>query len=237
MYLELKNVNFSYGDSNVLMDISFSLERGTITGLIGSNGAGKTTTILNIIKKLEPDSGEIIIENKPIKEISDEDMQIAYIPDNPVYYEELTVLEHIKFVQSLYSTPDSIVNDLIKRLDINQHLNKIPSMLSKGTLQKLMLLLAMVRKYKLLIADEPFNGLDPKQISVLKELLLQEKNNNKAVLLSTHLLDVVEDLCDSYIIIDEGRIAAFGSKEKIIREFKLETNISLEQVYLEVLKK
>ena len=194
MYLELKDVKFSYEEQNVLNGISFGIEKGEITGLIGENGAGKTTTIFNIVKKLTPSSGKIIVGNRTLREIPMDDLRVSYIPDEPIYYEELTLLEHLRFVQALYPNNKKDINDIINRLDLNEHLHKIPSMLSKGTVQKLMISLALIREYDLLIADEPFNGLDPKQISVFKEILRENRTDNKAILISTHLLDLVEDL-------------------------------------------
>lgn len=237
MYLELKDVKFSYEEQNVLNGISFGIEKGEITGLIGENGAGKTTTIFNIVKKLTPSSGKIIVGNRTLREIPMDDLRVSYIPDEPIYYEELTLLEHLRFVQALYPNNKKDINDIINRLDLNEHLHKIPSMLSKGTVQKLMISLALIREYDLLIADEPFNGLDPKQISVFKEILRENRTDNKAILISTHLLDLVEDLCDKYVIIHKGKIIAQGTKKDIISKLDLDKNSSLEQVYLETINR
>lgn len=237
MYLELKDVKFSYEEQNVLNGISFGIEKGEITGLIGENGAGKTTTIFNIVKKLTPSSGKIIVGNRTLREIPMDDLRVSYIPDEPIYYEELTLLEHLRFVQALYPNNKKDINDIINRLDLNEHLHKIPSMLSKGTVQKLMISLALIREYDLLIADEPFNGLDPKQISVFKEILRENRTDNKAILISTHLLDLIEDLCDKYVIIHKGKIIAQGTKKDIISKLDLDKNSSLEQVYLETINR
>ena len=237
MYLELKDVKFSYEEQNVLNGISLGIEKGEITGLIGENGAGKTTTIFNIVKKLTPSSGKIIVGNRTLREIPMDDLRVSYIPDEPIYYEELTLLEHLRFVQALYPNNKKDINDIINRLDLNEHLHKIPSMLSKGTVQKLMISLALIREYDLLIADEPFNGLDPKQISVFKEILRENRTDNKAILISTHLLDLVEDLCDKYVIIHKGKIIAQGTKKDIISKLDLDKNSSLEQVYLETINR
>lgn len=232
MYLEFKDVNFSYGGNKVLKNINLGVEKGVITGLIGANGAGKTTTILTIIKKLIPDSGQIYIAGKNIQNRKGSELKIAYIPDKPVYYEELTVWEHLKFVQSLYPNKSVDLNLITDCLKLKEHLHKIPDMLSKGTLQKLMIALALIREYELLIADEPFSGLDPEQISILKKILLQAKIDNKAILLSTHLLDVAEDICDNFIMINSGKVIALGSKQELAVQFNRKETVSLEEIYL-----
>lgn len=171
MYLELKNVRYAYDKQLVLKDINFGIEKGNITGLIGANGAGKTTTILNLTKKLTPQSGEILVDGNNLKDIKISNIKTAYIPDEPVYYEELTLLEHLQFVKALYPKNKIDIDQIIEMLELNEHLYKIPCMLSKGTLQKMMIALALIRDYDLLIADEPFNGLDPKQINIFKNIL------------------------------------------------------------------
>lgn len=236
MYLELRNVSFSYGQNMILRDINFGINRGEITGLIGANGAGKTTTIYNMVKRLKPNHGKIFIDGKDIISIPRSGLEISYIPDEPVYYEELTLIEHLNFVQALYPENKIDINEIIRRLNLEEHLYKIPSMLSKGTLQKMLIAISMLRTHKLLIADEPFNGLDPQQINEFKSFLLEEKAQEKGVLISTHLLDLVEGLCDKYVMLDSGTILAYGTKSDIIREFDLNPNSTLEKVYLSLIK-
>lgn len=237
MFIRLKNVKYAYADHIVLNDISFGIDRGEITGLIGANGAGKTTTILNLTKKLTAQSGEITVQDKRLDEVAMSELRTAYIPDQPVYYEELTLLEHLNFVQALYPKKIVDIEEIIDQFELHEHLHKIPCMLSKGTLQKMMISLALIRDYNFLVADEPFNGLDPKQINVFKKILMDNRLNDKAILISTHLLDVVEDLCDKFVIIHEGRVIADGSKNDLICKNKLEEGSSLEQVYLALVNK
>lgn len=232
MYLELKNLNFSYGDKKILQSINFGVDKGEIVGLIGANGAGKTTTICNIVKKLTPQSGEIYIGNRKIEKATVEQLGITYVPDTPVYYEELTVEEHLYFVQALYKNTEVNIGEVIQRLELEEHLNKIPSMLSKGTLQKLLIALSLVRKFNIFIADEPFNGLDPKQISEFKQILRDIKKKDKAILISTHLLDVIDDLCDRYVMINKGKVITFGTKTEIIQKYGLQPDSTIETIYL-----
>lgn len=237
MYLELKNVRYAYDKQLVLKDINFGIEKGNITGLIGANGAGKTTTILNLTKKLTPQSGEILVDGNNLKDIKISNIKTAYIPDEPVYYEELTLLEHLQFVKALYPKNKIDIDQIIEMLELNEHLYKIPCMLSKGTLQKMMIALALIRDYDLLIADEPFNGLDPKQINIFKNILKNNRSADKAVIISTHLLDIVEDLCDKFVMIHQGKVIAEGSKQNIISQYNLDSKSSLEQVYLNLINR
>lgn len=237
MYLEFDNVSFSYPETLALEGVSFGIEKGEIVGLIGANGAGKTTTILNIIRYLQPQSGVIRIEGMNIAEIKNENFSVSYIADTPIFYDELTLLEHLHFLKALYPGNGLRIEGLIEKLELREHLSKVPSVLSKGTKQKLMTALALLRNYELLIADEPFNGLDPKQISVFKQILRDCRNERKAVLLSTHLLDMVDGMCDRYIMLNHGRLVASGSKSEIIDTHSLDNDSTLEQVYLSLIEK
>lgn len=232
MYMELNHICFAYENKEILKDISFGLERGEIVGLIGANGAGKTTTIRTMMKKLKPQAGTITIKGKNINDYLRTSFPVSYIPDEPVYYEELTMMEHFDFVKALYPKCNVDVDSLIKRFELEEHLYKVPGLLSKGTLQKMMIVVALIREFDVLLADEPMTGLDPKQISVLKDTFSELKEQKKAVLISTHLLDLAENFCDKYIFINKGIVVAYGSKEDIAAKAKIESLASLEQIYL-----
>ena len=179
MFLEFDEISFSYPGVLALDNISFEVERGEIVGLIGANGAGKTTAILHIIRYLNPKSGRIRMDSVDISRIKNEDFPVSYIPDTPVFYEELTLLEHLHFIKALYPDNKLSIDEIIDRLELLDHLHKVPSALSKGTKQKLMIALALLRRYELLIADEPFSGLDPKQIGVFKQILKECRQEQK----------------------------------------------------------
>lgn len=232
MFLEFDQVSFSYPSVLALDKVSFQLESGEIVGLIGANGAGKTTALQNITGYLKPHSGSIRVDQRDVSGLKNEEFPISYIPDTPVFYEELTALEHLRFLKALYPGNHLSVDAIVERLELRDHLHKVPSALSKGTKQKLMIALSLLREFELLIADEPFTGLDPTQISVFKGILRECRHNQKAVLLSTHLLGMVEGLCDRYIILHEGRLVTAGTKGEIIRDHALRPDSTLEQVYL-----
>ena len=232
MYVTVENINYAYDERAVLHNVSFGLERGEIMGLIGSNGAGKSTTLKTIIKKLKPQSGKITVGGKDIFSLNNENFPVTFVPDIPVYYEELTVWEHLQFVKALYPQSGVTVEAIIEQFNLQEHLLKIPGALSKGTLQKLMIALALLRQYDVFLADEPFTGLDPKQIHGFKQILQELKQQDKAVLISTHLLDLAEGICDKYIFLHDGKILAEGSKTDVIKHCHLDTELSLEELYM-----
>ena len=131
MYVNVENVNFAYDKKPILHDINFGMNKGEITGLIGPNGAGKSTMLKLMIKKMKPNNGKIIIGDNDIFSIKRENNPVTFIPDIPVYYEELTVWEHLQFIKALYPENSVTVDSLIREFNLNQHLNKIPLALSK----------------------------------------------------------------------------------------------------------
>lgn len=235
MYVNVENVNFAYDKKPILHDINFGMNKGEITGLIGPNGAGKSTMLKLMIKKMKPNNGKIIIGDNNIFFIKRENNPVTFIPDIPVYYEELTVWEHLQFIKALYPENSVTVNSLIREFNLNQHLNKIPSALSKGTLQKLMIALALLRQYDVLLADEPFNGLDPAQTYKFKNTLKNLKKQDKTILISTHLLSLAEDFCDRYIFLYDGRIVEQGTKAEILQKQQMNKETSLEQIYMSLI--
>lgn len=226
--LSFQEVSYAYDQENVLDNITFDIPEGKIIGLIGANGAGKSTLIKHIVRYLTPDKGMIKYMNKDIYELADNMFPISYIPDEPVVFDELTVIEHLMFISAVYGT-NKDMEKLIDRLELQDHLFKTPFALSKGTMQKLSIGCALLKPHKILVADEPFTGLDPKQINNLKKIFVEEKEQGKTVLLSTHLLEVVENTCEYFIFIEKGRLKIRGSLEEIRGELSA---TSLEEVYL-----
>lgn len=177
---------------------------------------------------------QVIIDDKEISDIKLDQYPVSYIPDSPVFYEELSLLEHLQFTKAMFPENKILIDEVINQFELREHIHKIPSALSKGTRQKLMIAMAIMRTYDVLIADEPFSGLDPRQISVFKKLLIQQKENGKAVLLSSHLLDVVENICDRYVIMRKGKIIADGSKAELMAQANLPADSAMEQLYLQI---
>ena len=232
--LEIKNISKTYRKSNVkaIDNVSLTIEEGDIFGFIGPNGSGKSTTIKCITGIHSYDEGEIIfagisIKDKPLLA----KQKMAYVPDNPDVYETLTGIDYINFVCDVYGVNEERKELIDKYADMfhikEQLVNQIKSY-SHGMKQKVVLIAALAHKPKLLILDEPFVGLDPKASFDLKEVMKEICANGTMIFFSSHVLEVVEKLCNKIAIIKEGKIIAAGNTEDV------KGNTSLENVFLEL---
>lgn len=238
--LEIKNLTGGYVHVPVLKDVSFTVESGQLVGLIGLNGAGKSTTINEIIGLLTPYSGEIYIDELTLSANPREyRQQIGYIPETPSLYEELTLREHIETVAMAYGIEQNQaferVEPLLKMFRLDQKLDWFPVHFSKGMKQKVMIICAFVVDPSLFIVDEPFLGLDPLAISDLIQLLEAEKKKGKSILMSTHVLDSAEKMCDSFVILHKGQVRAKGNLRQLREAFDM-PEASLNDIYLALTK-
>lgn len=232
--LEIKNISKTYRKSNIkaIDNVSLTIEEGDIFGFIGPNGSGKSTTIKCITGIHSYDEGEIIFDGISIKDkplLAKQKM--AYVPDNPDVYETLTGIDYINFVCDVYGVNEERKELIDKYADMfhikEQLVNQIKSY-SHGMKQKVVLIAALAHKPKLLILDEPFVGLDPKASFDLKEVMKEICANGTMIFFSSHVLEVVEKLCNKIAIIKEGKIIAAGNTEDV------KGNTSLENVFLEL---
>ena len=238
--LEIKNLTGGYVNVPVLKNVSFTVESGKLVGLIGLNGAGKSTTINEIIGLLTPYSGEINIDGLTLRTNPREyRQQIGYIPETPSLYEELTLREHIETVAMAYGIEQEQaferVEPLLKMFRLDQKLDWFPVHFSKGMKQKVMIICAFVVDPSLFIVDEPFLGLDPLAISDLIQLLDEEKKKGKSILMSTHVLDSAEKMCDSFVILHKGQVRAKGDLPQLRQAFDM-SEASLNDIYLALTK-
>lgn len=238
--LEIKNLTGGYVHVPVLKNVSFTVESGKLVGLIGLNGAGKSTTINEIIGLLTPYSGEINIDGLTLRTNPREyRQQIGYIPETPSLYEELTLREHIETVAMAYGIEQEQaferVEPLLKMFRLDQKLDWFPVHFSKGMKQKVMIICAFVVDPSLFIVDEPFLGLDPLAISDLIQLLDEEKKKGKSILMSTHVLDSAEKMCDSFVILHKGQVRAKGDLPQLRHAFDM-PEASLNDIYLALTK-
>ena len=235
MLLSVSRLNKLYDGKIAIKDINFTIKKGEIIGLVGENGAGKTSTIKSILKLIHHDGGVTKFEGEEYNNIFDIENKISYIPDEPIFYNNLTCLDNIKFIGRIFSNDTDIFNEkyisLVKKNKIKKHLNKYPEELSKGNKQKLMIILGTLQKFRLMIADEPFTGLDPVQIKVLKEHFISIKNEGNSVMISTHLLDIAESICDRVVIIDKGIVVEQDTIKNLKEKYKADR---LEIVYLKI---
>ncbi|MGL4991244.1 ABC transporter ATP-binding protein [Cetobacterium sp.] len=235
MLLSVNKLSKKYNEKYILKNINFTIQKEEIVGLVGENGVGKTSIIKSILKLIKHDTGSIVFEGKEYNNIFDLENIISYIPDEPIFYEELTCRDNMNFIGRIFNKDVKIFNEKSKKLIENfafeKHLNKYPHELSKGNKQKLMIILGALQKFKLMIADEPFTGLDPIQIENLKKFFIETRAEGKSVVISTHLLNIAENICDRIIIIDNGNVA----EEETVNNLKIKYNVdTLEQVYLKI---
>ena len=230
--IEIKHVSKTYnGEKKALKDVSFKVNDGKIFAFIGHNGAGKTTLIKSIVGILNFEEGDILINNKSIKEEPIEcKKEMAYVPDNPDLYENMRAIDFINFICDMYDTPIDIRTENItkyaKMFEIEDKLNDDINSFSHGMKQKVALISALAHNPKVLIMDEPFVGLDPKAVYDMKELMKEMSKEGKTVFFSTHILDVAEKLCDEVAIIKAGEIVKYGKMKDVMGDE------SLEQVFL-----
>ncbi|WP_226670208.1 ABC transporter ATP-binding protein [Metabacillus litoralis] len=206
------NINESgYGeDQPIIKDINFSLHSGELIGIIGPNGAGKSTTIKTILGVMEYVRGEIDWQKGSL---------YAYIPEKPIFYEHLTLWEHLDLLASINEIDDQTLNQrgshFLEVFKMEKVKHEMPATFSKGMQQKVMIIQALLLKPDVYIVDEPFIGLDPSAIKMFLEVMEQEKNRGASILMSTHVLDTAEKICDRFILISEGTIVAEGTLDKI----------------------
>ncbi|NQL62976.1 ABC transporter ATP-binding protein [Streptococcus suis] len=234
--LEVKNITGGYANISVLHDVDFKVKDGELVGLIGLNGAGKSTTIKEIIGLLSPYKGEILIDGQGINEdMATYRKKIGFIPETPSLYEELTLKEHIELVMMAYDLEAESawarVQELLAIFRLEDRLDWFPVNFSKGMKQKVMIICALMVEPSLLIVDEPFLGLDPIAIADLINLLNQAKAQGSSILMSTHVLDSAEKMCDRFVILHKGRVKATGNLTDLRQEFAMQ-DASLNEIYL-----
>ena len=225
--LKICNLTKKYGEKVAVDNVTLEVKPGEVFGFIGHNGAGKTTTIKCIVGILSFKDGEIYIDGVSVKEepIKCKSM-MAYIPDNPDIYENLTGIQYLNFVSDIYKVDKSARKELIdkyaKEFEIYDNLDSIISSYSHGMKQKLAVISALIHSPKLLVLDEPFVGLDPKAQFKLKEIMKELCKNGISIFFSSHVLEVVERLCNKVAIISKGKIVKVGTVEDITKDSSLE---------------
>lgn len=234
--LVIKNMSKSYdGVKKACNDINLNIESGDIYGFVGHNGAGKTTLLKSIAGIIDFDGGEIEVDKKSIKsEPLEVKKMIAYIPDNPDVYESLTGIQYLEFIADVFAVSQNRRKELIEKyttmFEIQNVLQNPIQSYSHGMKQKIVLTSALIHEPKLMLLDEPFVGLDPKASYLLKEVFKEMVSQGSAIFFSTHVLEVVEKLCNKVAIIKQGKIVANGLTEKII------SDQSLENIFMEIAK-
>ena len=239
--LEVKKLSGGYANIPVLKDVSFQVADGELVGLIGLNGAGKSTTIKEIIGLLIPYEGQILIDGQTILGQAEAyRKKIGFIPETPSLYEELTLREHLEVVALAYDLDWDAAFEraekLLKLFRLEEKLEWFPVHFSKGMKQKVMIICAFMVQPSLLIVDEPFLGLDPVAIQDLIDLIEEEKKRGTSILMSTHVLDSAEKMCDRFVILHQGQVLADGNLDQLRQSFG-QADASLNDIYLSLTQK
>lgn len=231
--LEIVNLHKSFDDREILKGISLNVDDGEIFGFIGHNGAGKTTTIRCAVGILDYEMGQIKVNGIDIKQNPIQAKQtLAFLPDNPDLYENLTGVQYLNYIADIYGMDTSArvdqISEIAKELEIYDHLGDQIKSLSHGMKQKVAVVSAFMHDPKLLILDEPFVGLDPKAAFTLKNRMKRLTEAGGSIFFSSHVLEVVSNLCDRIAILKSGEIVKMGSTSEL-----LASGESLEQLFLE----
>jgi len=234
--LKVTNLVKYYKKFLAVDNLSLEVCDGEIVGLLGPNGAGKTTILRCVTGIVQPTEGDIEIDGISLAE-HEEDVKrrIAFVPEVPTPYEMLTVWEHVRFVAMAYQTMDGFderADALLRRFDLHEKRNDLVLSLSKGMKQKLAIACAFIHDASVILLDEPLIGIDPKGVRELKDMIAQAKIDGKAILISTHMLDTAERLCDRIIILRRGAIIAEGSLAELHGSAQMGADASLEDVFL-----
>ncbi len=236
--IKIENVSKSYVKGKKSIDnLSLEIKDGEIFGFLGPNGAGKTTTIKMITGILNPDEGDIFIDEKSIiKQPLEAKREFGFVPDSPDMFLKLKGIEYLNFLADIYEIPNEKrkerIEELTKKFEIYDNLNSEIQSYSHGMRQKVVICGALLNNPRNWILDEPMTGLDPKSSHDLKEMMREHSKNGNTVFFSTHVLEVAEKLCDRVGIINKGKLVFVGTYEEMKNKFK--ENKSLEDLFLEI---
>jgi ABC-2 type transport system ATP-binding protein len=233
--LQVTRLVKQYKQFKAVDDLSFTIAPGEIVGLLGPNGAGKTTALRCVAGILRPTAGDILINGFDV--VADQAKAkagLSFVPEVPSLYELLTVDEHLRFVAMCFNSLDryeALRDELLARYDLREKKDMLVATLSKGMRQKLSVACALIHNANVLLFDEPMIGIDPAGARELKDELLRERARGAAILISTHLLDTAEKLCDRVIIVARGHKLAEGTLEQL-QHLSSREGQSLEEVFL-----
>ncbi len=238
-FLEINKLTKCFGDFCAVDQIDLQVNTGEIYGFLGPNGAGKTTTIKMLAGLLLPDTGQITIAGHNLLEETNLCKQLTgYIPDRPFLYEKLTGTEYLRFISSLYTTGDvdrnlNHASRYLELFDLTEWQDHLIESYSHGMRQKLIMTSIFMLDQPLIVVDEPMVGLDPKSARIVKELFKKKAASGTTIFLSTHSLEIAEELCDQIAIIVHGRIKISGDMETLRNKAKTHKE-NLEDIFLEL---
>jgi ABC-2 type transport system ATP-binding protein len=236
--IEVEALSKVYGSLKAVDGLTFRVDSGEVMGLVGPNGAGKTTSLRCIVGIIPPTMGDIKINGASL--IDDPIAakgNVSFMPDEPRLFDYLTVREHLQFTARIYNVldwPDRI-KTLLNELELEEKANSLPSQLSRGMKQKLVIACGLLHSPRALLFDEPLTGLDPVGIRRMKSTILARAREGAAVVISSHLLHLVEEICDTVLILKEGRKVIQGSLAEIALSMpELQDDTNLEEIFLRI---
>jgi ABC-2 type transport system ATP-binding protein len=223
MYVvEYSGVTKRFRNTAAVDHLSFTIGQGEIFGMVGPNGAGKTTALRMLMDIIQPDDGEIRVLGEPMNEQVKN--RLGYLPEERGLYRKITVTESLLYLAQLKDMRPSLAkeraNQLLTRVGMDQHKSKKIEELSRGMSQIIQFIATILHDPDLLVLDEPFSGLDPVNTELLKNLVLELKRNGKSIILSTHMMNQLEELCDRFLMINKGQAVLYGSLDEIKSGFK-----------------
>ena len=229
--IQINGVTKKYGNFKALDDINLSIKEGTVFGFVGANGAGKSTTFLILATLLQPTAGELFINGVSVRENPTEIRKmIGYMPDFFGVYDQLKADEYLDFYSASYGMPESkrlkIIPQLLELVNLSHKRYEYVDLLSRGMKQRLCLARSLIHDPKVLILDEPASGLDPRARVEMRDILKSLKNMGKTILISSHILPELAEMCDEIGVIDNGRIIAHGSVNDIQMQLRGEKIIT-----------
>jgi ABC-2 type transport system ATP-binding protein len=232
--IELRGLTKKFGSFTAVDAIDLTVPRGELFGFLGPNGAGKTTSLRMIAGILQPTAGTVSIGGVDInRDPVAAKSRLGFIPDRPFIYEKLSGIEFLRFVAGLYEQAGPEVEhrarELLALFDLEEWRDELVESYSHGMRQKLIIASAFVHRPEVIVVDEPHVGLDPKSIKILREMLREYVNRGHTIMMSTHSLEVAEQMCDRIAIIAEGRILVCGTMDELRAA---STDRTLEQIFL-----
>jgi ABC-2 type transport system ATP-binding protein len=237
MPIAVEHFTRTYGTFTAVDDLSLMVASGEIVGLIGPNGAGKTTTLRALAGILRPSSGRIVVDGHDLATDGiAAKRRLAFMPDEPHLFEYLTVDEHLRLIARLYGVPDfdARAKVLIDELELSGKERSLPGELSRGMRQKVVIACGLVRDASVLLFDEPLTGLDPIGIRKMRATIVARGRAGAAVLVSSHLLHLVEEICTRVVIMDRGKKVADGTVAELASRAEAAAGSNLEQIFLKV---
>jgi ABC-2 type transport system ATP-binding protein len=234
--IEVEGLVKDYGSLHAVAGLSLSVAPGETLGLVGPNGAGKTTTLRCLTGIVPPTDGRVAIDGHDLQsEPVEAKRRLAFVPDEPHLFDYLTARDHLVMVARLYGVEDGVEHGerLLDDLELGDRLDAFPSELSRGMKQKLMVAMALLHRPRALVLDEPLTGLDPVAMRRMKDRIRSTAESGVAVLLSSHMLHLVEELCRRIIIVSHGKKVLEGSLEQIRAALPdLDRDADLEEIFI-----